>query len=52
MYENIFRRVEEKYLMNRYQRDEFLKRIEKYIEKDEYYESTICNIYFDNKNNL
>ena len=51
MYENIFRRVEEKYLLTKTQRDLFLKKIDKYIEKDKFYESTICNIYFDNKNN-
>jgi len=51
MYENIFRRVEEKYLLSKYQKEELLKRIDKYIEKDKFYESTITNIYFDNKNN-
>ena len=47
MYEKIFRRIEEKYLITKEQYDELLNRIEKYIEKDEYFESTICNIYFD-----
>ena len=51
MYENIFRRVEEKYLLTKKQKDLFLKKIDKYIEKDKFYESTITNIYFDNKNN-
>lgn len=51
MYENIFRRVEEKYLLTKTQKDLLLKRIDKYIEKDNYYESTITNIYFDNNNN-
>ena len=33
MYENIFRRVEEKYLLTKTQKDLLLKRIDKYIEK-------------------
>ena len=51
MYENIFRREEEKYLITSSQKDKLLEMIDKYIEKDKFYESTICNIYFDNKNN-
>lgn len=51
MYDNIFRRVEQKYIINKYQMDELLKRIDNYIEKDEYYQSKISNIYFDNDNN-
>ena len=34
MNENIFRRVEEKYLLNKFQKEELLKRIDKYLEKD------------------
>ena len=48
---DIFRRVEQKYLLNSSKKEELLKRIDKYIEKDEYYQSKICNIYFDNDNN-
>ena len=51
MNENIFRREEEKYLITNKQKETLLRRIDKYIEKDKFYESTICNIYFDNKNN-
>ncbi len=47
MYHANFKRVEEKYLLSKKQGDLLLKKIRSYIEKDEYYESTICNIYFD-----
>jgi len=47
MYSDYFQRVEEKYLLSKKQRDLLLKRIHSYIKKDKYYESTICNIYFD-----
>lgn len=53
MYGKIFRRVEEKYLINKDQYEKLLKCIDNHIEKDEYFESTICNIYFDTiKNDL
>lgn len=48
MNENVFRRVEKKYLISESQKNEFLKLIDDYIEKDEYFESKISNIYFDN----
>ena len=51
MNENIFRRVEEKYLITEEDMNKLFERINKYIEKDKFYESTICNIYFDSKNN-
>ena len=51
MYENIFRRVEEKYLLTEEEKNLLFEKIGKYLEKDKFYESTICNIYFDNKNN-
>lgn len=47
MYGKIFRRVEEKYVITKEQYDSLLERISNYIEKDEYFESTICNVYFD-----
>lgn len=50
MYENIFRRVEEKYLLTEDDLSKLFSKINDYIEKDKFYESTICNIYFDNKN--
>lgn len=51
MNENIFRRIEQKYLIDKEQMDKLLNKISPYIECDEYYESTINNIYFDNENN-
>ena len=51
MYDNIFNRVEEKYLINVEQYKELLKRLKNNIQKDKYFESTICNIYFDTDNN-
>lgn len=51
MYENIFKRVEEKYLLTKNQKQLLLEKISPYLKKDEFYESTICNVYFDNQNN-
>ena len=48
MYENIFKRVEEKYLLSEEQYINLFHNINEYIEKDKYFETTICNIYFDN----
>jgi len=48
MYENIFKRVEEKYLFTKEQYTALFENISKNIEKDKYFETTICNIYFDN----
>ena len=48
MYENIFKRVEEKYLLSKEQYINLFHNINEYIEKDKYFETTICNIYFDN----
>ena len=48
MYENIFKRVEEKYLLTKEQYKSLFDRINSDIEKDKYFETTICNIYFDN----
>ena len=48
MYANIFKRVEEKYLLTNEQYKKLFDNINDYIEKDKYFETTICNIYFDN----
>ena len=45
---NIFKRVEEKYLLTDEQYKKLFDNINEYIEKDKYFETTICNIYFDN----
>lgn len=51
MYTNIFQRVEQKYVLTKEQKENLLNEIDNHIEKDKYFESTICNIYFDTKNN-
>lgn len=51
MYDNHFQRVEEKYLITQIQKEELLKKIDLYIEKDKFFESKIHNIYFDTENN-
>lgn len=47
MYENVFKRVEEKYLLTEEEYKKLFLKISKYLEKDKYFKSTICNIYFD-----
>ena len=51
MYGNIFKRIEEKYLLTEYQYNMLFKKIKDKIEKDKFFETTICNIYFDNDKN-
>ena len=48
---NFFQRVEQKYVLTDEEYNKLFDRISKYIEKDKYYQSTICNIYFDNDAN-
>lgn len=50
MNNNVFKRIEEKYLITGEEKDMLLKRIESFIEKDFYFETTICSIYYDNQN--
>ncbi len=47
MYQNIFKREEQKYLLTRFQYNQLMRKTKKYLHKDSFYESTICNIYFD-----
>ncbi len=51
MYESIFKRVEEKYILTLEQWNLLFQKINKYIEKDKFPKSTICNIYFDTEDN-
>jgi len=51
MYDKIFKRVEIKYLLDEEEKNVLFEKIKPYLEKDEYYKSTIGNIYFDNKDN-
>ena len=47
----VFRRKETKYLLSKDKYEKLMKELDKYILKDKYYKSTICNIYFDTLNN-
>ena len=51
MYENIFKRVEEKYLLTKELQYQLLEEINSHIKKDKYFKSSIYNIYFDTKDN-
>ena len=44
---DIFRRIEKKYIINKNDYLKIRNEIDKYVKKDEYGKSTICNIYFD-----
>ncbi len=50
MYEHIFKRVEEKYLLTEKEKNLLFEKINKYLKKDQFFKSTICNIYFDDVN--
>ena len=47
----IFNRVEQKYVLTKEQYKKIFLQIEPYLKKDYYYQSKICNLYFDNENN-
>lgn len=47
MHEQIFDRVEKKYLITKRQKSKLLKAIKKHMKKDGYYQSEVYNIYFD-----
>ena len=47
---DIFRRVEKKYILNKEQYEQIKKILETKVISDEYGKSTICNIYFDTGN--
>ena len=51
MYENIFKRVEQKYVLTEQEYKLLFKKINKHLKKYKYFKSTICNIYFDTINN-
>ncbi|MBQ9011169.1 MAG: polyphosphate polymerase domain-containing protein [Bacilli bacterium] len=48
---NIFRRVEQKYLLTENQYNALFKEIESKIEKDKFFRSEVCNLYLDTDNN-
>lgn len=45
----IFQRVEQKYVLSQTQKEKLLSYLKEYMKIDPYGESTICNIYFDTK---
>lgn len=51
MYESIFKRIEEKYLLTKEQYTKLFDIIKDNIEKSKYFETTMCNLYFDTDNN-
>ncbi len=50
MYENVFKRVEEKYVLNKKQKEKFFQKVNPYLQPNRFFEATICNIYFDTQN--
>ena len=50
MNNEIFKRVEKKYLLTETQYKELLEKANNHLEKDKYFKNTICNIYFDTDN--
>ena len=47
---NKFERVETKYVLTKDEYENLMKKIHKHLNQDEYFKTTICNIYFDNDN--
>lgn len=48
--QEIFKRIEKKYVLTKEKKDLLLERIKEHLVPDEYGPSTICNIYFDTVN--
>lgn len=48
--QEIFKRVEKKYILTKEKKEFLLEKIKNYLVPDEYGESTICNIYYDTVN--
>jgi len=51
MYENVFKRVEQKYLLTPNKWEQLYQKINDNLTKDKFYSSTICNVYFDSNDN-
>ena len=45
MYQNIFKREEQKYLLNKKQYSHLMKELKPYLEKDRFFNNTICNMF-------
>ncbi len=48
--QEVFQRIEEKYILTKEQKDRLFELVSEHLKDDEYGPSTICNIYYDNKN--
>lgn len=46
-----FRRIEQKYILTKSEFEQVVDALSEYVDKDDYYESNICSVYFDNSNN-
>ena len=46
----IFKRIEQKYVLSEDEYNKLMNLVKNHLNKDEYYKSNICNIYFDNDN--
>lgn len=51
MYDKIFKRVEIKYLLDEEEKNNLINMLKPYLEHDQYFKSSITNIYFDNTEN-
>ena len=51
MSQEVFNRIEKKYLLDKTKAEELIKRISNYIRPGEYPYTKICNIYYDTENN-
>ena len=48
--QEIFQRIEEKYILTKAQKERLLEIVKDHLRDDEYGPSTVCNIYYDTKN--
>ena len=46
----VFRRTEKKFILTEEQYNKLFSLIKEHLNKDPYYKSTICNIYYDTDN--
>lgn len=51
-YQNVFKRIERKYILDEEKYRGICVSLEKYFLKDRYFQSTICNIYYDTPDRL
>ena len=50
MYINVFKRIEQKYILTKKEAEKVIDMMKDYVEEDEYFKSQINNIYFDDVN--